>query len=165
MLLYHTNHSSGLKKRMILLNHFPATGMAAFFSVIILLGLPLQIQAASWNSTFPEKIIVVKVDESGAISIGRDTIKSDELAKYLQQRLFKSYAGTGKMYDAIKMVIGGKPQEVITDIVRKEIANGQKRALTELCLEKYKKLFADISSRQQDKLKKNFPVLFQTSYD
>jgi hypothetical protein len=69
------------------------------------------------------------------------------------------------MYDGIKLVKDGEPENVVFEIVRKEITNGQKKALTELCLEKYKRLFEDISSRQQEKLKKNFPVLFQTTYD
>jgi len=84
---------------------------------------------------------------------------------YIRERLFKSYTGTGKMYDAIKLVKDGSPEPVIIEVVIKEIKSGQKKALTELCLEKYKKLFENINGRQQEKLKKNFPVLFQSGYD
>jgi hypothetical protein len=37
--------------------------------------------------------------------------------------------------------------------------------LKELCLEKHKKLFEDINGRQQEKIRKQFPVLFQTHFD
>lgn len=118
------------------------------------------------NQSFAaDKIINVKVNASGIITIGRDTVSSDDVAMYIRERLFKSYTGTGKMYDAIKLTLEGSPEQVVVDVVKKEIASGQKKALTELCLEKHKKVFDDISSRQQAKLKKNFKVLFQTSYD
>jgi len=48
--------------------------------------------------------------------------------------------------------------------VLKEIQEGQRRALTELCLLKYKNRFENIEQRKQEKLKKQFPVLFQTDY-
>lgn len=117
---------------------------------------------ASATGSFAEKIITVKVNTSGMITIGRDTVSSDDIAAYIRERLFKSYTGTGKMYDAIKLVIDGEPQAVVMEVVLKEIARGQKKALTELCIEKYKKVFEDISARQQAKLKKNFKVLFIT---
>jgi hypothetical protein len=99
------------------------------------------------------------------ITVGRDTIGSDDLALYIRERLFKSYTGTGKMYDGIRFVKEGDPQAAVTEVVLKEIANGQKKALIELCIEKYKRVFEDISTRQQEKIRKNFPVLFQTNYD
>jgi len=117
------------------------------------------------SASFPGKIITIKVNTAGIISVGRDTISSDDLALYIRERLFKSYTGTGKMYDAIKLIKDGEPENVVFEIARKEVVNGQKKALNELCLEKYKRLFEDINSRQQQKLKKNFPVLFQTTYD
>ena len=121
----------------------------------------------SFSTTNPpaEKIITVKVNSSGIVLIGRDTVSSDDIALYIRERLFKSYTGTGKMYDAIKLVKDGSPEPVIIEVVIKEIKSGQKKALTELCLEKYKKLFENINGRQQEKLKKNFPVLFQSGYD
>ena len=112
-----------------------------------------------------DKIITVNVNGSGIIYVGRDTISSDELAMYIRQRLFKSYTGTGKMYDAVKLAVTGDPQSIVIEIVKKEIANGLSRTLDELCLEKHKKLYDDLSSRQKSKLKRNFKVLFQDSYE
>jgi len=122
-------------------------------------------QKINASSLFPEKLITVNVNGAGIITVGRDTISSDDLAMYIRERLFKSYTGTGKMYDAVKLSINGDPQPVVVNVVKKEIANGLKKTLNELCLEKYKKLYEDISSRQQRKLKKNFGVLFQATYD
>jgi len=129
-----------------------------FFSIMFLN------KKASAAIPLAEKLITVKVNTAGVISVGRDTITSDDLAMYIRERLFKSYTGTGKMYDGIKLVKDGEPQNVVFEIVLKEIAIGQKKALNELCLEKYKRVFEDISGRQQEKLKKNFPVLFQKDY-
>jgi hypothetical protein len=136
-------------------------GSLFFFSTLLL----LTINSSAISNPSAQKVITIKVNQSGIISAGRDTISSDDLANYIRERLFKSYTGTGKMYDAIKLIKDGEPQAIVFEVILKEIVNGQKKALTELCLEKYKKLFENISSRQQAKLKKNFPVLFQTTYD
>ncbi len=151
-------------KRITLLRSYrysAIVGCLFFFSTFLL--FTKNISAISFPSA--QKVITIKVNQSGIISAGRDTISSDDLANYIRERLFKSYTGTGKMYDAIKLIKDGEPQAVVFEVILKEIANGQKKALTELCLEKHKKLFENISSRQQAKLKKNFPVLFQTTYD
>jgi len=64
---------------------------------------------AKASNSFAEKIITVKVNTSGIVTIGRDTVSSDGIAAYIRDRLFKSYTGTGKMYDAIKLIIDGEP--------------------------------------------------------
>ena len=112
-----------------------------------------------------DKVILVIVDESGIISIGRDTVSSDELARYIQTRLFKSYMGTGSMYDKILFArANDKVPELVAEVILHEIKEGQQRALTELCLQKYENRYENISSRQQAKIKKQFPVLFQTRF-
>lgn len=112
-----------------------------------------------------EKTLLVSVDESGTIRVGRDTVSSDDLARYIQERLFKSYTGTGNMHDKIKFsVASDNVPGIVVDVVLKEIQEGQRRALTELCLEKYSDHFEKIDKRKQDKLRKQFPVLFQTDY-
>ncbi len=117
------------------------------------------------DSSAEEKNLYISVDEIGIISIGRDTVSSDELARYIQERLFKSYMGTGKMYNKIKLTkTDGQVPEMVMEVVLNEIKTGQQRALTELCLQKHKDFFKNISPRQQDKLKKQFPVLFQQSF-
>jgi hypothetical protein len=113
----------------------------------------------------PEKILHIKVNESGAISVGRDTLLADDLARYIQYRLFKSFTSSGEMHNKIKLErTGSHVPDIVMEVVIKEIQAGQSRALTELCLFKHKKLFANIGQKKQDKLKKQFPVLFQTDY-
>ena len=113
----------------------------------------------------PEKILHIKVDEAGTISVGRDTLLADDLARYVQQRLFKSYISTGEMHSKIKLErISNDVPDMVVEVVIKEIQEGQRRALTELCIFRYKKLFDNIEKRKQDKLRKQFPVLFQTDY-
>ncbi|TMI66113.1 MAG: hypothetical protein E6H07_09480 [Bacteroidetes bacterium] len=152
-----------LSKARTLVNSYcySALGRSLLIATLLFCFFTNTINAAD---SFAEKIITVKVNSSGIVTIGRDTVSSDDIAAYIRDRLFKSYTGTGKMYDAIKLVIDGEPQAVVMEVVQKEIARGQKKALNELCIEKYKKLFEDISPRQQDKIKKNFKVLFQESY-
>ena len=117
------------------------------------------------NKIFPEKILLIKIDKGGQISVGRDTISSDEVAPYVQDRLLKSYMGTGNMHDRIVLEkTDPDVPDVITEVLVKEIKEGQRRALTAMCLQKHKKLFADLSIKHQDKLKKQYPVLFQTTY-
>jgi hypothetical protein len=113
----------------------------------------------------PGNIITIKLLPGGAAVMGKDTLQPDELSKELQQRLFKSYMGTGKMYDAIKLEYSGEILMGARDAAKDAIHKAQQNTLKELCLEKHKKLFEDINSRQQEKIRKQFPVLFQTHFD
>lgn len=112
-----------------------------------------------------QKILLVEVDEIGIITVNRDTVGSDLLSRYIQERLFKSYMGTGEMHSKIKFSkANDNVPDIVVQVVLKEIQEGQRRALTELCLLKYKNRFEHIEQKKQDKLKKQFPVLFQTDY-
>jgi len=44
------------------------------------------------------------------------------------------------------------------------IKSAQQKALTEVCLEKHKKRFDDLNENQRNKIKKQFPVLFQQTF-
>ena len=113
----------------------------------------------------PVKILLVRVDERGKSIIGSDTIVSDQLAMYIQERLFKSFMGTGLMHSSIKIekITPAVPDPVVA-VVIKGIKEGQQRALTDLCLQKYKKMYNSLAAKKQDKLKKQFPVLFQENF-
>jgi biopolymer transport protein ExbD len=116
------------------------------------------------KSIFSKKILIVTVDEKGHVFIGKDTLTSGELSDELQKRLWKSYMGTDKMYDAIHLEFNGEVPMNIKGSVKNAIHEGQKKALTDLCLQKHKKLFEHLSIRQQRKIMKQFPVLFQQEY-
>lgn len=113
----------------------------------------------------PDKILTVKVDEYGIIRVGRDTVSADELARYIQERLFKSYMGTGQMHDRIRFekeapAVSG----IVTDVVIREIRIGQEKALRELCLQKYRRTWEMLDSKKKSRLRKQFPVLFQEEF-
>lgn len=125
----------------------------------------LKVNASSYTRSFsPGKIISITVSEAGQAFIGRDTLSLDHLTAELQNRLWKSYMGTGKMYDSIHLLFIGEVLMEVRGFAIDAIREAQKKALTIICLEKHKKLFEDITSRQQDKIRKQFPVLFQQDY-
>lgn len=134
-------------------------------ALLLLLAIMPSLNVSASNKMPAEKILQVTVNEMGTVTVGRDTVNADDLAKYIQERLFKSYMGTGQMHSKIKFVkANDNVPDMVTEVILKEIQNGQQRALTELCLQKYKNFFDKIEKRKQDKLKKQFPVLFQSNF-
>lgn len=112
-----------------------------------------------------EKILLVTVDETGNIKVNQDPVGSDDLANYIQERLFKSYTGTGKMHSNIKLMkLSNKVPDMVTQVVTNEIKDGQKKALVQVCLLRYNKLFDSLDKKKQEKMLKLFPVLFQTDF-
>jgi len=134
-------------------------------ALLLLLAILPSLNVSASNKMPAEKILQVTVNEMGTVTVGRDTVNADDLAKYIQERLFKSYMGTGQMHSKIKFVkANDNVPDMVSEVILKEIQNGQQRALTELCLQKYKNFFDKIEKRKQDKLKKQFPVLFQSNF-
>ena len=132
----------------------------------LLLTLLLGFTLASFDYGDDRKrVLLVRIDEIGIVTDGVDTISSDELADYISRRLFKSYMGNGKMYDLIRVEkINLGPMPDVLQTLLKEIALGQKKALADFCLHKYKKGFDTLTAKQQKKIRKAFPVLFQSEY-
>lgn len=129
---------------------------------LLLFSLALQTASAKTNG---DKVLFVILENTGIIKVGRDTVEADKLAKYVQERLFKSYLGTGKMHDRILFAKEkGMDDEAKVQQVLKEIREGQQRTLRQICTEKYKKLFEHLDDNQQKKIRKQFPVLFQTDF-
>ncbi|MBM3416757.1 MAG: hypothetical protein FJY20_10020 [Bacteroidetes bacterium] len=140
--------------------------MRFFVSIIAIVCICREANAVAGPvNCFPEKILLVQVDEIGLIKIGRDTVGSDQLARYIQERLFKSYMGTGQMHDRIRIE---KTEitvpDLVMEVILKEIKEGQRRALSEFCVLKYRKGFDDLDRSKQSRIKKKFPVLFQQTY-
>jgi len=125
----------------------------------------VRVKAGSYTESYsPVKIITITVNEAGQVFMGRDTLSLDHLAAELQNRLWKNYMGTGKMYDSIHLQFTGEVVMEIRGSAMDAIREAQKKTLISICLEKHKKLFEDITGRQQDKIRKQFPVLFQQKY-
>lgn len=102
------------------------------------------------GDVFYRKILQVSVDEIGTVSVGRDTVGADNLARYIQERLFKSYLGTGQMQGKIKIVkVNSEVPDLVIEVVIKEIQEGQRKALTQVCLQKYKNLFERIDAKNR----------------
>ena len=134
------------------------------FSVLILVaGLSVKAGVYTGNRS-PAKVIIITVNESGLVYMSRDTMSIESITAELQNRLWKSYMGTGKMYDSVYLQFNGEVVADIKSAAVDAIREAQKKVLISICLEKYNKLFADINSRQQDKIRKLFPVLFQQNF-
>lgn len=113
-----------------------------------------------------DKILLVQVNEIGIITVNNDTVGSDLLARYIQERLFKSYLGTGKMYSRIILhKADDNVPDIVTAVVIKEIKDAQQKALTEVSLQKYNRSFNSLEERRKEKIKKLFPVLFQDTFN
>jgi hypothetical protein len=108
-----------------------------------------------------DKIISISVNANGKAIIGRDTLDMDQLSAEIQERLWKGYMGTGKMYDKIIIQSANDVDTTKKNSAIAAVQKAQKNVLTELCLEKHKKLFEALSSGQQERIRKKFPVLFQ----
>lgn len=123
------------------------------------------LKATAGDMITADKVLLVTVSETGTVTVGRDTVNADNLARYVQERFFKSYLGTGKMHDlvVVKKTSADVP-DMVTDVIIKEIQDAQKKALTQVSLQKYRKTFDNLDHRKQDKLKKQFPVLFQANF-
>jgi len=132
---------------------------------LFLLALTALLSFSVMGKAPAEKILLVQIDDIGIISVNRDTVSSDILARYIQERLFKSYLGTGKMHSRIQLKkMNDNVPDMVTEVIVNEIKEGQKKALTEVSLQKYRRTYDSLEKRQQEKLKKQFPVLFQENF-
>lgn len=107
------------------------------------------------------RIISIIVNPSGMAVVGRDTLTVTQLTPEIQSRLWKSYLGTGKMYDALKVIFAGDVPAEVQKATLEAVHEAQQKALTDYCLDKHQKRFGDLNSNQQKKIRKQFPVLFQ----
>lgn len=128
--------------------------------LLFFLGISL-ISRAGATEPPAKKFLDLTVTANGAIYMWPDTLIIDELAENVEQRLWKSYLGTGEMYDEIRINYeSGTPAQLRIDAL-KAIKEGQTKALTQVCLQKNRKTYDELTSRQQKKIRRQFPVLFQ----
>lgn len=93
--------------------------------------------------------------------MGPDTIYVADLAADLQERLWKSWLSTGKMYDRIEIKLRGEVLMGVRGAALDAIKEAQGKTLTAVCLQKYKQNYEMLTAKQKQKLKRQFPVLFQ----
>ncbi|MCX6319385.1 MAG: hypothetical protein NTW29_19060 [Bacteroidetes bacterium] len=120
--------------------------------------------AAHSTNLPPVKSITIIVDARQGIFIGRDTVDTETLPAILAERLWKSYLGTGKMYDRIKVVTRGEVLMGTRGSVFDAIQQGQQQALKKLCLQLHKKLFEELNPSQQQRIRQKYKVLFQETF-
>ncbi len=111
-----------------------------------------------------QNIIVVTVDSKGKAMIGKDSFDMEGLSHELQERFWKSYLGTGKMQDHVKLEFIGNVPSTFRNDATSAIRKGQQDALVDLCLQLHKKRFEDLSGKQQQKIKTKYPILFQQNF-
>ena len=109
-----------------------------------------------------EKILEFSINGAGKIISMGDTLAADKIVHYVQERLFKSWIG-GKMYSRIR-VINSASDEITKDLLIKEIQEGQRQALIAVCLESFRRRYENLDPKKQEKLRLNYPALFQTEY-
>ncbi len=126
--------------------------------------LPVNQDMDTYNGRQAQKLIDIKVTADGWAITGRDTISVLEIADELRTRLWKSYLGTGKMPTAIRISYDDNVPLTTRETAEKAVKEAQGKALTELCLQKNKKRFEELSDNQQNRIRKKFPILFQQQY-
>jgi hypothetical protein len=143
------------KRTMLLRNHL-------LLACLLLAGFTAQSKTV--QSTPPQKIITIIMDAGHGIIMGRDTVELEIIPALLSERLWKSYLGTGKMYDSIKVVITGDVQKGNRGSLYEAIEKAQQLALKKLCLEQHKRLFSELSTAQQQRVRQKYKVLFQQPF-
>lgn len=139
--------------------------MLRLFSLILIPVLfSINCFASGAGKPLPEKSIHITIDERGYAYIGRDTLTIIEITEEIHIRLWKSYLGASKMPGLILVSYKGNAAAINQAATEKALKEAQQKTLQEFCVHKYKKRFEDISSNQQKKIKKQFPVLFQQTF-
>ena len=111
-----------------------------------------------------QKTVTIHVNEKSELTIDGVSVYSDNLAKEIQQRLWRSYMSNGKMLQSIVFRMDQGVPDGTKTMVLDAIKTAQSKTLTVLSLHKHKKRFEDIGSTKQDRIRKQFPVLFQDNY-
>ena len=108
-----------------------------------------------------QKTISIQADQKGELWIDRVKIQRERLANELEQRLWRGYITSSIMVKNIQLIVEGSPNPAFEQELKDAIKKGQERTLAILSLHKYGKRFEDIGNSKQERLRKQFPVLFQ----
>ena len=122
------------------------------------------IPAKNFASSPEKRILYVTINEAGRVMVGADMIDINDVPTELKNRLFKSSLGNRK-YSKISISKSGENVSLTSfDQLKTKVQEGQQMALNAICLEKFKTLFAELDDKKKEKLRKQFPVLFQMEY-
>lgn len=121
-------------------------------------------QAKAFASPTEKRILYITMNEAGRVLVGADTLDINNVPIELKNRLFKSSLGNRK-YSKISISKSGEKVSLASfEKLKAKVQEGQLMALNALCLEKFKTLFVELDDKKKEKLKKQFPVLFQMEY-
>ncbi len=112
-----------------------------------------------------QKTITIHLSGNGDIFIDGVKLRADqELTTELQSRLWRSYVGNGLMPQSIHLETEPGIGAAAINAAHDAIVKTQTLVRDRLAVDKYKQAYKDISTRKQEKIKKKFPVLFQTDF-
>ena len=146
----------------VFLNHFAMKFLIILisFSFFYLNG---SVSSQNYSIT-DKKIIVISVNAKGQAFIGKDTFDMEGLTEELHQRLWKSYLGTGKMQDEIKLEFTSTASSDIKKNSIEAVRKAQQTTLVDLSLQLHEKRFEDLNPKKQKKIKEKYPILFQQKF-
>lgn len=136
-----------------------------FLPLIVLCHLAIRARAEKYFTLpYSHEFILISVQSENEAVIGKDTFDMEGLTHEIQERFWRNYLGTGKISIQLKVDYNTTPTAGEEKTVTTAIKKGLQNALTELCLQLHKKTFDELTQRQQDKIKKHFPALFQQKF-
>ncbi len=110
------------------------------------------------------KTITVKVLADQQCFIDGYKVNFWELGTELHKRIWRTFMGNDKMPDNVLVVYEGDVNDETKTATLKSVQEAQQRTKTMYALFKYKKKFEDLSDSKKDKIKKQFPILFQQEF-
>ena len=90
-----------------------------------------------------QKTVTIHVNEKSELTIDGVSVYSDNLAKEIQQRLWRSYMSNGKMLQSIVFRMDQGVPDGTKTMVLDAIKTAQSKTLTVLSLHKHKKRFEE----------------------
>jgi len=133
---------------------------------LLFLSLMTALLVSEVDAAEPEqRVLYITINQAGRITVGGgDTIDVSDVAKQVKDALFKSSLGNRKYYKISISQLGGNISLSALKGLSEKVSEGQLMALNAICLEKFKRLYSDLDQKKQEKLKKQYPVLFLTDY-
>lgn len=133
---------------------------------LLFLALLFSILPGVSQATPPEqRVLYITVTEAGRVTVGGgDSIDVSDVPKQVKDALFKSSLGNRKYYKISITRVGENIPDGTLNSLNDMIRQGQQAALDAICLEKFKQLYSELDDKKQEKLRKQYPVLFQREY-
>lgn len=110
------------------------------------------------------KTVTVKVLPDQQCFIDGIKVNFWELGIELNKRIWRTFMGNDKMPENIAVVYEGEVDADTKTATIKSVKEAQQRTLTIYSLFKHKKKYEDLPESKKEKIKKQFPILFQQDF-